>query len=43
MDLNDDFYTTLRFDYKGFDNWFIKKQRNEEMAYVTMTKDNKIF
>ena len=24
MDLNDDFFTTLRFDYKGFDNWFIK-------------------
>lgn len=42
MDLNDDFFTTLRFDYKGFDNWFIKKQRNEEMAYVTMTKDNKV-
>lgn len=42
MDLNDDFFTTLRFDYKGFDNWFIKKQRNEEMAYATMTKDNKV-
>lgn len=42
IDLNDDFFTTLRFDYKGFDNWFIKKQRNEEMAYVTMTRDNKV-
>lgn len=42
MDLDDDFFSTLRFDYKGFDNWFIKKQRNEEMAYVTMTKDNKV-
>lgn len=42
MDLNDDFFTTLRFDYKGFDNWFIKKQRKEEMAYVTMTKENKV-
>ena len=42
MDLNDDFFTTLRFDYKGFDDWFIKKQRNEEMAYVTMTRDNKV-
>ena len=42
MDLNDDFFTTLRFDYKGFDNWFIKKQRNEEKAYVTMTRDNKV-
>ena len=42
MDLNDDFFSTLRFDYKGFDKWFIKKQRNEEMAYVTMTDDNKV-
>ncbi|MBR3153033.1 MAG: EVE domain-containing protein [Clostridia bacterium] len=42
MDLNDGFFTTLRFDYKGFDNWFIKKQRNEEMAYVTTTRDNKV-
>ena len=42
MDLNDDFFTTLRFDYKGFDNWFIKKQRNEEMAYITMTRENKV-
>lgn len=42
MDLEDDFFSTLRSDYKGFDNWFIKKQRKEEMAYVTMTKDNKV-
>jgi len=42
MDLDDDFFSTLRFDYKEFDNWFIKKQRNEEMAYITMTKDNKV-
>ena len=42
MNLNDDFFTTLRFDYKGFDKWFIKKQRNGEMAYVTKTRDNKI-
>ena len=42
MDLNDDFFTTLRYDYKGFDEWFVKKQRKEEMAYVTMTKDNKV-
>ena len=42
MDLDDDFFSTLRFDYKGFDEWFIKKQRNEEMSYITMTKDNKV-
>ena len=42
MDLNDSFFDSLRFDYKGFDDWFIKKQRKEEMAYVTMTGDNKV-
>ncbi len=42
MDLEDDFFSTLRFDYKGFDEWFIKKQRNEEKAYVTITEDNKV-
>ena len=42
LNLDDEFFSTLRLDYKGFDKWFIKKQRNEEMAYITKTKDNKI-
>lgn len=42
MNLNDDFFSTLRFDYKDFDKWFIKKQKNGEMAYITRTRDNKI-
>ncbi|MCR5146361.1 MAG: EVE domain-containing protein [Clostridia bacterium] len=42
MNLDDNFFSSLRADYKGFDNWFIKKQRKEEKAYVTTTLDNKI-
>ena len=42
IDSNDDFFTTLRRDYKGFDEWFTKKQKEGKMAYVTRTKNNKI-
>lgn len=42
MDLEDDFFTTLRRDYLGFDEWFEKKQRKGESAYVTTTNKNKI-
>ena len=42
MNLEDDFFSTLKLDYKDFDNWFIKKQRNGEMAYITRAKDDKI-
>ena len=42
MDLEDDFFTTLKNDYMGFDKWFEKKQRTGEKAYVTTTKENKI-
>lgn len=42
INVKDEFFSTLRFDYKGFDNWFIKKQKNKDKAYITKTKDNKI-
>ena len=42
MDLEDDFFTSLRRDYLGFDGWFEKKQRKGESAYVTTTNENKI-
>ena len=42
MNLDDDFFTSLRKDYLGFDDWFIKKQRNGEMAYITTTTDNRV-
>lgn len=42
MDLNDDFFTTLRRDYFGFDDWFIRKQKEGRMAYITTNKENKV-
>ena len=42
IDLEDEFFESLRRDYLGFDKWFIKKQRKGEQAYVTKTKNNKI-
>ena len=42
LELNDEFFTSLRKDYLEFDKWFIKKQREGEMAYITKTKDDKI-
>lgn len=42
MDLNDDFFYSLRLDYKGFDKWFVKKQRQDAIAYTTMTGDGRV-
>ena len=42
LDLEDEFFSSLRVDYKGFDEWFLKKQKDEEMAYVTLSSDNKV-
>lgn len=38
IDLNDDFFLSLKEDYPGFDRWFLKK--SDEMAYVTTNKNN---
>lgn len=35
LDINDSFFDSLRDDYKGFDEWFKKKQAIEAQAYVT--------
>lgn len=42
INLNDDFFSSLRKDYYGFNDWFIKKQRKGEMAYITTTRENKV-
>lgn len=42
LDLEDEFFSSLRADYKGFDEWFLKKQNDEEMAYVTLSSENKV-
>ena len=38
IDLKDKFFDTLREDYPGFDNWFIKKYDDE--AYITINSNN---
>ncbi len=38
IDLNDKFFDSLREDYPGFDNWFVKKY--DEEAYITINSNN---
>ena len=38
INLNDDFFTSLKEDYLGFDKWFIKKYDDE--AYITVNSNN---
>ena len=42
LDINEEFFKSLRKDYLGFDSWFEKKQNKGKKAYITRTKDNKI-
>ena len=42
LNLEDEFFTSLRMDYKGFDKWFEKKQRNNAQAYVTQNQQNRV-
>ena len=38
INLDDDFFTSLKEDYLGFDRWFIKKF--DEEAYITINSNN---
>ena len=38
IDLNDNFFDSLKEDYVGFDKWFIKKY--DEEAYITINSNN---
>jgi predicted nucleic acid-binding protein len=38
ININDDFFTSLKEDYAGFDRWFIKKYDDE--AYITINSNN---
>ena len=40
LDLQDPFFDSLRIDYRGFDQWFIKKF--DEECYVTINSVNKL-
>jgi len=38
IDLSDEFFTSLKEDYIGFDKWFLKKY--DEYAYITINSNN---
>ncbi len=37
IDLNDEFFQSLKEDYPGFEDWFAKK--SDEMAYICLSED----
>lgn len=40
IEVEDNFLDSLRLDYKGFNKWFITKQKEERTAFVVREKDN---
>jgi hypothetical protein len=42
VNLSDEFFDSLRANYKGFDQWFAKKARQEEKAYVSTESSGNI-
>lgn len=42
VELEDNFFDSLKADYKGFENWYKKKSREGNMAYITRYSNNKI-
>lgn len=42
VDLSDEFFDSLRANYRGFDQWFAKKAREGEKAYVSVEQSGNI-
>lgn len=42
IELEDTFFDSLKADYKGFENWYKKKSRKGNMAYISRYPNNKI-
>lgn len=42
IDIDDDFFDSLKADYKDFESWYKKKSRIGNMAYITRYTNNKI-
>ena len=42
LNLEDDFFTSLRADYKDFDLWFKTKQKQGKQAYITKNQNGEI-
>ncbi len=39
VNLNDNFFNSLKNDYKNFETWFLKKQKEGYFAYVLKNDD----
>ncbi len=42
IDVSDIFFDSLRNDYPNFNEWFLRKKKENYYAYVTMDKNNKL-
>lgn len=42
IDIKDDFFDSLKNDYRGFENWYSKKSQERCKAYVTKYNNGKI-
>ncbi len=42
VELEDSFFDSLKADYKGFENWYKRKSREGNKAYITRYPNNKI-
>ena len=42
VELEDDFFDSLKDDYKPFEDWYKRKSREGKKAYITRYQDNKI-
>lgn len=42
IEIKDSFFDSLREDYKGFDNWFERKQVEEKKAFIIRNHEKKI-
>ena len=42
ININDDFFKTLKEDYDGFENWFLRKVSTHEDAYVQLDENGNL-
>ena len=42
VEIEDNFFDSLKADYKGFENWYKKKSLEGKKAYITRYSNNEI-
>ena len=43
IDVSDIFFDSLRNDYPGFNNWFLRRVSYRDYAYVSYDDNNKLY